>query len=142
MRPFPHRRHASKTIEDDGPLAQLQRRFIYGAVASTGAFATAFLTDLVRDTPSDDMLISGVERAAGCVWMLCGVATTMLWVLTKNTELALAIWKAAIHSSTPSDQAVVDVGERIVPTQRVSAQPIPISRGAEIRRNGHDRHAV
>ena len=140
MRLVPRLRRHTSDPEDPEPLTRLRRRFVIGAVASAVAFAMAFVFDLVRHSSSDDMVVSGVERAATGIGVLCGLAALMLWGLTLSAEHALSIWKVASRSTT---QAQTDDGRPSAgATRRAPTQPIPISRGREIRRSHHDRHAV
>lgn len=80
MRPLPRNRRPRPASPADA-LARVRRRCTVGAVLAAAVFAAAFITDLLRATPDDDMMLSGVERAAAGIAMLCGMAATFSWML-------------------------------------------------------------
>lgn len=84
MRPTPRTRRRQDATTDDPheSLNSLRRRCILGAWLSATVFAGAFVLDLFRSNPGDDMAVSGVERATMGVGVLCALAAVLTRVLT------------------------------------------------------------
>lgn len=140
MRPLPRLRRRTSDSRAAEPFTRLRRRFVFGAMTSAVVFAAAFIVDLARHTPRDDMVVAGVERAATGTGVSCALAAVMLWGLTLSAEHALSIWRVA--SRTVAEPYLDDEAAGADAHGRIPAPPIPISRGRDIRKNHHDQHAV
>ena len=75
--------HATKPR---APLTRLRRNCTVGASVAAGAFAAAFVTDLVRGVRGDDMTMLGMEVASAAAGVLCGVTAVLSWMLPLVVE--------------------------------------------------------
>lgn len=126
--------------EESEPLAGLRRRCTIGAFGAAAIFLAAFVTDIVRHTPRDDMIVSGVEMAAVGIGALCGVVAIVTWLLTENTRYALAIWKVSSHAQASADDPWSGRNDRGM-ADTVEIKAVPINHGREIRQRRHGQRA-
>lgn len=82
VNPCSRQRRSARSDDPHEALRRLRHRCIVGACLSAAVFIAAFTFDLLRNSPGDDMAVSGIERAAVGAGVLCALAAVLTRILT------------------------------------------------------------
>lgn len=91
-------------VDQDFGLRRLRRRFGIGAGGAAAGWVAALATDLVRNVPTDDMVIVEVEIACGTVFLLCALVSILAWIQASHTGHALSMFMAARAANAEIDR--------------------------------------
>jgi hypothetical protein len=135
----PRRPQATESEAEASPLAHLRKRYVLAARITGISYLTVVaLTTVAFPNALTLTQTIGLEFGVGFLGVMLMLVAIVLRVLTENTSLVLAVFKAASAASA----ANAALESELSGTAVTHAPPIPIQRGQEIRAHRGDRHAV
>lgn len=144
MRPLPRvpRPHPARPGNPHAPLSRLRRRFALGGAVAAAAFIGALFVAIFRDAPGDDAAMIGIEVGASAAAVLCATVATMTWIITEHVAYLASLWNMIENIRSAGDHLTLVAKDRQPGGQPEAANPIPIQRGRDMKRNREDRDAV
>jgi hypothetical protein len=78
-----HTAHGEPSQGTDGDMRRLRRRGRIATGIGSAGYIITFIADIVRDTPHDDSIVNGVERAFGFIAIAGFLTALAVWALAE-----------------------------------------------------------